>query len=184
MDTWVWIVLAIVALAVILAIAWGIGRQRRTATLREQFGPEYDRTLGEFDDRRAGESELESRRSRREGLDIRPLDPAMRQRYAEEWEGVQSRFVDDPGIAVTEADGLIVRVMRDRGYPIDDFDQRAADISVDHPRVVEHYREAHEIADRSKNGRATTEDMRKAVVHYRVLFAELLDQPEEMRRSG
>lgn len=184
MDAWVWIVLAIVALILIGAIAWLAGRQRRTATLREQFGPEYDRTLEDFDDRRAGESELASRRARREELDIRPLDPADRQRYADEWQRVQARFVDDPEIAVTEADGLIINVMRDRGYPIDDFDQRAADVSVDHPRVVEHYREAHEIADRSKSGRATTEDMRMAVVHYRALFAELLEQPEDVRRSG
>jgi hypothetical protein len=184
MDAWIWIVLAIVALVVIASIAWGIGRQRRSTTLREQFGPEYDRTLEDFDDRRAAESELESRRARREQFDIRPLDAASRQRYAEQWEGVQARFVDDPEIAVTEADGLIIQVMRDRGYPIDDFDRRAADVSVDHPRVVEHYRDAHEIADRSKSGRATTEDMRKAVVHYRALFADLLDQPADMRRSG
>jgi hypothetical protein len=187
MDAWVWIVVAIVALIVIGAIAWIASQRRRSTALREQFGPEYDRTLAEYDDRREGEGELAGRRARVEQLDIRPLDPASRRRYVEQWQALQSGFVDDPAVAVTEADGIIVQVMRERGYPIDDFEQRAADVSVDHPTVVENYRAGHAISKRATRNEASTEELRRAVIHYRALFEELVNEPneaEELRRSG
>ena len=176
METWVWIAIAIVAVIVIGAIVWAAMNKRRTEELREQFGPEYDRTLQQTEDRRAAESELAERRSRREELDIRPLDPAARQRYATQWNGVQSRFVDQPSVALNEADELVILVMRERGYPIDDFEQRAADVSVDHPQVVENYRAANAVSERVELNEANTEDMRQALVHYRALFADLLSE--------
>jgi hypothetical protein len=186
MDAWIWIVIAAVALVVIGAIAWVSSQRRRSSALREQFGPEYDRTVAEYDDRRQGEGELAGRRARMDRLEIRPLDPESRRRYAEQWEALQSSFVDDPTVAVTEADGIIVQVMRERGYPIDDFEQRAADVSVDHPHVVENYRTGHAISRRATRNEASTEELRRAVIHYRALFAELVneEQPEEVRSSG
>jgi hypothetical protein len=178
----VWIVIAIVALVVIGVAAYFVWANRRTERLKEEFGPEYDRMLEENEDRRVVESELEARRSRREELDIRPLDPATRQRYSSQWRDVQARFVDEPRSAVGHADALVMMVMRDRGYPMEDFDQRAADISVDHPQIVENYRAAHGVFERASDGgagRATTEDLRRAFVHYRALFAELLEEPED-----
>ncbi|MDQ3895358.1 MAG: hypothetical protein M3292_11980 [Actinomycetota bacterium] len=181
MDTWVWIVIAVAAVAVIIVLLalWMAGRRRRTGRLREQFGPEYDRTVDETGARRKAEAELEERRERREELEIRPLAPAARERYAERWRVVQERFVDDPGGAVTDADRLVNDVMRDRGYPVDeDFERRAADISVDHPHLVENYRAANRTAAANARGEATTEELRQAVVHYRSLFDDLLGEPE------
>jgi hypothetical protein len=132
----------------------------------------------ESEDRRAAESELLERSKRVEEFEIRPLDPAERTRFASRWIAVQSRFVDDPKSALGEADELVTEVMGERGYPMDDFDQRAADVSVDHPRVVEDYRAAHGISERVGSNDATTEDMRQALVHYRALFSELLDEGE------
>jgi len=137
MEPWVWIVLAVAALVLVVVIVWALVSRRRTRELREQFGPEYERTLERSDGRRAAESELEERRARRERLDIRPLDPAARERYATQWTDVQARFVDQPARALAEAEELVVVVMRERGDPVDDFDQRAWDVSVDHPHVVE-----------------------------------------------
>jgi hypothetical protein len=173
----VWIVIAVVALVVIGVAAYFVWANRRTERLKEQFGPEYDRMLDEREDRRVVESELEERRARRDQLDIRPLDPATRQRYSSQWKDVQARFVDEPGAAVREADELVTTVMRDRGYPMDDFEQRAADISVDHPGVVDHYRAAHAVSEDAGVDRADTEDMRQGFVHYRELFADLLGEP-------
>jgi hypothetical protein len=167
---WVLVVIIVVLIAVVAMLML---RQRRSSRLREGFGPEYDRVVEERGDRRAAESELDDRRKRREELDIRPLDEGARERYAERWRASQRRFVDEPSAAVQEADTLVASVMRERGYPMDDFEQRAADVSVDHPKVVEHYRAAHEISTRVGTN-ASTEDMRQAVVHYRALFAELL----------
>ena len=180
----VWIVIAVIALVVIGVAAYFVWANRRTARLKEQFGSEYDRMLDEREDRRVVESELESRRARREELDIRPLDPATRQRYSSQWKDVQARFVDEPRAAVREADELVTTVMRDRGYPMDDFEQRAADISVDHPQVVENYRSAHGVFERAGTTGSTedsTEELRRAFVHYRALFAELLEEPEDER---
>jgi hypothetical protein len=184
MDLWVWIVLAAIAVVIIIAIVGYMASKRRRSTeLRESFGSEYDRTVGDADDVRSGEAELAARRDRREQLDIRPLAPAAADRYARSWETTQSRFVDDPNGALAEADMLVVSVMRDRGYPVDDFDQRAADVSVDHPEVVEHYRAAHTISARSGDVEVevSTEDMRQGLVHYRALFEELLETSTQPR---
>lgn len=176
MDAAIWVVIAIVALVVIGVLVWFAMNKQRSGQLREVFGPEYDRTVEESEDRKAAESELLERRKRVEEFDIRPLDPAERTRFASRWIAVQSRFVDDPKSALGEADELVTEVMSERGYPMDDFDQRAADVSVDHPRVVEDYRAAHGISERVGSNDATTEDMRQALVHYRSLFSELLEE--------
>jgi hypothetical protein len=135
--------------------------------------------------RRRAESELAERERRREYLEIVPLEPAARERYAEAWRDTQARFVDSPEQAIREADHLVTEVMRERGYPMEDFDQRAADVSVDHPNVTENYRAAHATSLANDQGEASTEDLRQAMVHYRALFVELLEQPgEEARRTG
>ena len=139
------------------------------------FGPEYDRTVEEAGDRRAAETELRERTERRAGFDVVPLEPEARTRYVEAWRNTQAQFVDEPVEATREADRLITSVMRDRGYPVDDFEQRAADISVDHPQVVDDYRAAHAIAAANDRSEASTEDLRQALVHYRSLFEELLE---------
>jgi hypothetical protein len=177
MDTWVWIVIAVVAIAVVVAVMLAAARRTRTSELRNRFGPEYDRTVTETDDRRSAERELIARRERVEHLDIRPLDATARQRYLAEWNDVQARFVDDPRMSLVRADQLVELVMRERGYPMDDFEQRAADISVDHPGVVDHYRAAHAVSEDAGVDRADTEDMRQGFVHYRELFADLLGEP-------
>ncbi len=186
MDALVWIIIAVAAVLVIGVIAWAAMNKRRTTSLREQFGPEYDRTLQQREDRKAAESELSERRARREGLDIRPLDPAMRRRREEQWKDVQARFVDQPAVALAEANELVILVMRERGYPMENFERRAADVSVDHPRVVEHYRAANRISSRVGTSAASTEDMRQALVHYRALFSQLLndrDDETEVRQA-
>jgi FtsZ-interacting cell division protein ZipA len=171
----VFVILAIIVIAVIVA-ALLVARQRRSQQLQQGFGPEYDRAVEERGgDRREAEAELIERRQRREKFEIRDLDPDARDRYVERWRAAQRRFVDEPTQAVGEADALVMEVMRDRGYPVaDEFEQRAADVSVDHPEVVEHYRAAHGISTRATAGDASTEDLRQAMVHFRALFAELL----------
>jgi cytoskeletal protein RodZ len=175
---WVWVLIAIAAVIVLAVVLWGALRGRRTRTLKESFGPEYDRTVADAPSKREAEAELDERRKRREQLDVKPLSPEARDRHAEAWRTVQARFVDDPGGAVAEADVLIQQVMRERGYPVEDFEQRAADVSVDHPEVVSNYRAAHGISVAHERERATTEDLRQAMVHYRSLFAELLETRE------
>ncbi len=179
MDETAVVILVIVAVVVVLAlVAWFLNRQRRRS-LQDRFGPEYDRTIEDAENRRVAEQELRERERRRDELDIVPLDDAARARYAEAWQGVQQRFVDAPTESVAEADVLVMQVMRERGYPVDDFDRRAADVSVDHPDVVEHYRSAHDVAARSRVEACDTEDLREAVVHYRALFSALLeDRPD------
>lgn len=179
MPTWAWILIVVAAAIVLLALlAAVVGRRRRRAGLQERFGPEYERTVDRAGGRRGAEAELAERERQRERLDIVPLQPEARDRYAESWRSVQTRFVDDPSGAVSDADRLVTDVMRERGYPIDDFEQRAADISVDHPDVVENFRAGHEIYLRSDRGEAGTEDLRQAFVHYRALFDELLTTRE------
>ncbi len=178
MPVWLWIVIAVVVVLAAAAAAYLAYVQRRRARLREGFGPEYDRTLADAPTRREAEEELLERQKRRDELDIRPLSPGGRERYASQWEATQARFVDDPEGAIGDADDLIQEVMRERGYPVEDFDQRAADLSVDHPHVVEHYRAGHAIRRRHVHGEATTEELRQAFVHYRALFEELLETRE------
>jgi hypothetical protein len=172
----------IVVIIVIALVAAGLYfmRQRQSQQLQEGFGPEYERTLEERGgDRREAEAELRERKERRQEFEVRELEPAARDRYAERWRTAQRRFVDEPAPAVGEADALVIEVMRDRGYPVaDEFDQRAADVSVDHPEVVEHYRAAHDISGRATAGEASTEDLRQAMVHFRALFVELLGTDE------
>jgi FtsZ-interacting cell division protein ZipA len=175
MDTWILVVIAVVAAAIVVAVIWSALRTRRSQELRERFGPEYDRVAADAPTKREAESELRAREERREQLEIRPLSAEQRERYQTRWTAVQAEFVDDPAGAVTEADSLIQDVMRERGYPVDDFDTRAADLSVDHPDVVENYRAGHGIATAHERGKAGTEELRKAVQHYRALFEELLE---------
>jgi FtsZ-interacting cell division protein ZipA len=175
MDTWVWIVIVAVAAIVVLAVIWSAMRAKRSRALKETFGREYDRTVENTGDRRAAEQELLERQERHDELELKPLSPESRDRYVRRWQSTQTRFVDDPKGAVAEADALVQEVMQERGYPTDDFDRRVADISVDHPDLVEKYRTAHGIAQASEQGEASTEDMRQSVRHYRALFAVLLE---------
>jgi hypothetical protein len=174
MPVWAWILIAIAAVAVIAVIGWTAFSRQRSARLRREFGPEYDRALTEQGDRRRAESDLAARRKHRAELDIRPLEASARQRYVERWREVQVRFVDGPAQAVADADGLVTEVMRERGYPVEEFEERASIVSVDHPEVVHEYRAAHGISLANDNGRASTEDLREAMLHYRSLFDELL----------
>lgn len=176
-DTWV-LVLIVVVLLAISAVSFLIARKQKTDRLQGRFGPEYDRTVSESGSKRQAEAELAEREKRRSELEVRPLDPASRERYITAWTNTQARFVDDPAGALSEADRLVQEVMKERGYPVDNFEQRSADISVDHPQVVENYRAAHGISLASNNGQASTEDMRQAMVHYRALFGELLEVRE------
>jgi len=172
------IVLVVVAVVVLAAVGWLVWQRRRSDVLREQYGPEYDRTVRQMGDQRRAESELMKRQERVEQLDIRPLSASQRSDYTDRWRTVQAKFVDDPKGAVTDADGLVTDVLKARGYPVADFDQRAADLSVHHPRVVENYRAARDIAQRHRRGEATTEDLRQAMVFYRALFQDLLEDRE------
>jgi hypothetical protein len=166
-------VVAAAVLLVLLAIVIAV-RRRRSRALADRFGPEYDRAVETAGKRSKAEAELAARTKHVEQLQIRPLNTAERDRYSQLWRVAQERFVDSPPLAVAEADQLVAEVMRVRGYPTTDFEQRAADISVAHPHLVTNYRAAHAIAVNSAGNRATTEDLRQAMVHYRALFEELL----------
>jgi hypothetical protein len=175
MPAWVWVLIAVAVAAVLAVALWQALARRRTERLRGRFGPEYDRVTQRSESRSDAEAELAAREERRRRLDVRPLGEAARSRYLEEWRAVQAEFVDDPAGAVASADRLIQSVMAERGYPVEDFDQRAADISVDHPRVVENYRHGHHLAQASAAGEGSTEDLRQAMRHYRALFDELVE---------
>jgi hypothetical protein len=164
-----------VVLLIVVAVALYLRKRRyTTAKLRDRFGPEYERAVQQHGSERKAEAKLADRETRVELLKIRDLEPTERERYLAHWQAAQSRFVDYPKGAVTEADELVCSLMQTRGYPVTDFDQRAADISVDHPRVVENYRSAHSIALRLGRGEASTEELRTAMIHYRSLFDELV----------
>jgi hypothetical protein len=189
MDTRVVIVLVVALIAAIGVAAWLYLQKRRSDGLRQSFGPEYDRARADHPDQRSTERALEERQERVEQLHIRALSSDERDRFAERWRSAQAQFVDDPAGATRVADALIGEIMQAQGYPVGDFEQRAADISVDHPRVVEHYRAAHAIALRTDRGQADagdTEALRQAFVHYRALFEDLLEieapAPREIRR--
>jgi hypothetical protein len=175
-----------IAVAVILVVAVLASlyvRQRRTTTaaLRQRFGPEYEQAVREHGSERRAEAQLVGREKRVERLKVRDLDPTERERFSAQWQSLQSRFVDDPKGAVTEADELVSSLMHTRGYPVADFNQRAADISVDHPHVVAHYRSAHAIALQLAKGEANTEDLRTATIHYRSLFEDLVQVPTAVK---
>jgi hypothetical protein len=178
----VWMLIAIVVVIAAAAGWWAWRRRERTAQLRQRFGPEYERVVRESGAVTQGEARLEARAKRVAELHIRPLAPEARTRYADTWNRVQNRFVDDPQGAVTEADRLVGEVMHERGYPLGDFEQRVEDISVDHPDVVMNYRATRDIAARNAAGKTTTEDLRQAMVHYRALFRDLLATPEPERK--
>lgn len=167
------VLVGVVAAVVAAVVLWRANRRRR---LQDWFGPEYDLAVEEAGSRRAAEAELVAREKRHDTLDIRPLDSQTRERYADQWAAVQERFVDDPDSAVTQARELVTAVMDDRGYPVDtDDEQQMADLSVEHGRTVSQYRDAVSVSARAEAGEATTEELRLAMVHYRALFAELLD---------
>lgn len=186
MNTQALIVVVIAAMAVVLLALWYKQKQRREH-LRARFGPEYDRAIRETGNVSKAESVLSSRERRVEKLPIRPLSAEESGRFSGNWRIIQTRFVDDPKGAVTQADVLIREVMAARGYPMSDWEQRVADISVDHPSVVENYRTGHDIAIRHERGEASTstEDLRRAMIAYRELFAELVEPPRDtLRRAG
>jgi hypothetical protein len=187
MDASTWIVIAIIAVVVIIAvlvIAAAARSRRRHRVLHEQFGDEYDRTIEGTDKRRDGERELQDRIDLRNRLDIRPLTPVARDRYTAQWHSAQERFVDEPSVAVIEADALVNTVMRERGYPVDDWEQQSAMVSVDHPHIVNDYRVAHDIAGRSRSNNASTDDLREAFLRYRSLFDALLETDEGGAGAG
>lgn len=169
-----WIVAAVVVAAIIIigGLVWS--RRQRSEHLRERFGPEYDRAVAAKGDRAKAEADLAEREKRVEKLRIRPLEANERREFIDRWSQVQARFVDDPPRAVAFADALLGEVMKARGYPVSDFEQRSGDLSVDHPVVVEHYHKAHDIALRHQHGKASTEDLRQAMIHYRALFDNLV----------
>ena len=179
------IMLGAMATVIIVLIAWLYLRKRKITTegLRKKFGSEYDRAVLVHGSERKAETKLEDRAKRVDSLNLRDLDPAEHERFSKRWESVQTRFIDSPKGAVTEADDLVSSLMKARGYPVSDFDQRAADISVDHPRVMENYRSAHEIALRVGKDEATTEELRTAMIHYRSLFEELVQSPVSVERK-
>ncbi|HSV44325.1 MAG TPA: hypothetical protein VLJ58_00930 [Ramlibacter sp.] len=167
-------------IALMILALLGVGmylhyRRHETHTLEKRFGPEYGRAMDELGSRGKAEAELKARQKRVEQLAIVPLSPTEARHFSDAWKGLQARFVDNPQGVMTDADLLVRELMQKRGYPMGDFDRRAADISVDHPEVVEHYRAAQEIVLRDRRGEADTEVLRQAVIHYRALFAELLE---------
>jgi uncharacterized protein YneF (UPF0154 family) len=170
------IIIIVVLVVVIIGIILGLvfARRKRSEQLHEKFGPEYDRTVQSMGDEKKAQTELNERQKHVEALDIRPLSVSERERYLADWTAVQSKFVDEPGQAIVDADRLIMEVMQLRGYPISDFEQRAADISVKYPALVSNYRGAREIADKNKQQQANTEELRQAMIYYRSLFEELL----------
>jgi hypothetical protein len=167
------VVIAIVVVGAVVALVMSANRRRR---LQQRFGPEYDRVVNERESRREAEAELASRERRVSELNIQPLEPAARARYAAEWATIQEQFVDAPQAAVAQAQGLVVAVMNDRGYPTEDRDQVLADLSVEHAAFLDHYRAAADISERATAGTSSTEDLRQAVIHYRALFQELLGE--------
>ena len=184
MSTSTIVAIIVVAIVVITAAIVLTIKNQRSQRLRSRFGPEYHRTLEETGSKTKAEATLEKLERRVDRFDLRPLSPVVRANFVASWQKIQARFVDDPQGALIEADKLIQEIMAARGYPVADFDQRAADISVNHPLVVEHYRAGHDIALDHAKGRASTEDMRQAMIHYRTLFAELAGEPELTRAKA
>ena len=175
-DTELVLGLLVLLLAIVALVFWS--RSRTSANLKDRFGPEYERTVHEVGDPRKAEALLATREKRVSSYTIKPLPGDMRGHFIDTWRQVQAQFVDDPKYAVTRADDLLGEVMRARGYPMTDFDQRAEDLSVDHPEVVQNYRTAHDIAVRHSRGEAGTEDLRTAMIHYRTLFDDLVNEPD------
>ena len=171
-----YIIIAVVVVLVILGaiLAPKFSRRQRSERFKNQYGPEYDRTVKSMGDEKKAQTELNERRKHVETLNIRPLSASERERYMADWTAVQAKFVDQPGQATVEADHLIMEVMQLRAYPVSDFEQRAADVSVKYPALVTNYRAAREIAVKNEQHRASTDDLRQAIIYYRSLFDELL----------
>lgn len=184
METWMVVVIGGVALVLASAVTWVVMRHRRSEGLRRRFGAEYERAVIASGSRGRAEADLASRTERVARLDIQPLSAGDHDRFAERWRSTQASFVDSPAGAVSAAETLVEEVMRARGYPVGDFDQRAADISVDHPRFVANYREARELSLASQRGSAKTEDLRQATVHYRALFDDLLETTDPRKTEA
>jgi hypothetical protein len=181
MSTALITVLVILVVLILVGVAVVMNRRR---SLRQRFGPEYDRVVESSEDRRAAERELRERERRHAELELKELDPAARERYAASWEEIQVRFVDAPDQAVGEADELVTRLIADRGYPTGGYDDQVVHLSVEHARTLDHYRKAHDINERNARGEATTEQLRQALVHYRALFADLLGtEPDRLAGS-
>jgi len=178
------VLIAAVAAVVVIFGLWYWQRKQRRAELMGRFGPEYERTVASADSRGAGEKDLAEREKRVSKLELKELDGPQRQHFTEEWQGAQGRFVDGPALAIEEADNLVQELMTARGYPTNDFEQQAEDVSVDHPAVVSNYRAAHAIATGHAAEPASTEDLRQAMVHYRALFEELLIPAETASASS
>jgi hypothetical protein len=180
------IIVAVIVVAALGVVGYRMVSRQRSRRLREQFGPEYERSVSNADNPREAEAELREREKRHRGLELRALEPGQRDQFEQRWSQVQQEFVDDPSRAVQHADGLVVEVMSARGYPVGDFDQRAADLSVEHPRTTQHYREARDIARANERGEVQTEQLRQAVGSYRTLVRELLEhtQDESGQRDG
>src|SRR5246127_5378774 len=186
MPVWEWILIAAcvaIAVAAVLVAASFVSRRKRTERLKQHYGREYERLVSETGDEKAAEKELTARERKRDKLDIVSLTPSALSDFTTRWHEVQTGFVDNPATAVGVADRLVTQVMRERGYPVDDFDQRAADISVDHPQIVENYRAAHGIHQAQQHGDVSTEQQREAFVYYRALFEKLLEAPTDNNAS-
>ena len=180
----IWGLLAVI-IVLLAIIGFLVAREQRSRRLKAEFGPEYGRAVAQHGDQHAAEQELASRRQRLSQFDIRPLEPTARERYLDRWGATQRHFVDEPLEAVGQAHVLVQEVMRDRGYPVDeDFAQRAADLSVEHPDLVENYRSANEISVRARAGQVTTEELRQSMVHFRALFDDLLAPGEGAGDDG
>lgn len=174
-DTVALVVVALVVLVVVVLLVFLAARKKKSDGLRQQFGPEYDRSVEESGKRRDAERDLQQRTERRNTLDIRSLEPQRRDMFAAEWRITQEDFVDRPGEAVRSANALVERVMQEVGYPVGDFEQMSRDLSVDYAQVMSEYRSAHDLSELNDRKQATTEQQRQAMVHYRSLFTELLD---------
>jgi len=186
MPTWEWILIAVsvvIVVAVVVVVASVISRRRKTERLKQHYGREYERLVSQTGSQKDAENELTARERKREKLDIVPLTPSALSDFTMRWHEVQTKFVDNPATAVGVADRLVTEVMRERGYPVDDFEQRAADVSVDHPQIVENYRAAHGIHLSQQQADVSTEQQREAFVHYRALFEKLLEADTESDRS-
>jgi hypothetical protein len=186
MPAWEWIFAAasvVIVVAAVVIAALLLSSRRKTARMKQHYGREYERLVSEAGGQKAAEKELSARERKRDELEIVPLTPAALSDFTTRWSQVQTGFVDNPTTAVGVADRLITEVMRERGYPVDDFDQRAADISVDHPQIVENYRTAHRIHLAQQDGDVSTEQQREAFVHYRALFDKLLEKTTDDNAS-
>jgi hypothetical protein len=186
MPIWEWILIAaslVIVAAAVIVTASLVRSRRQTARMKQHYGAEYERLVSERGDDKAAEKELTARERKRDALDIVPLTPSALSDFATRWHQVQTGFVDNPATAVGVADRLVTEVMRVRGYPVDDVDQRAADISVDHPQIVENYRTAHGIHLAQQHGDVSTEQQREAFVHYRALFEKLLEKTTDDNAS-